>query len=579
MAEKTYTGIGVSEGIRIGKAFVLKRVQNKDVDKNICEEDIALEVARFKNAVRQATDEVDDLISRSASVLGKDKIGVLKGQKGIYADPAYGPEIENLIHKKFYSPAKAVKHVTEKFALILENGKNDYMKERSSDVRDAGNRLLNILSGKKSRGLSEINSPVILVADDLSPSDTVVLDKELILAFATQKGGKTSHTSIFAKSIGIPAVVGLPGIAGFVSNEDIVILDGTKGICIVAPQQETVKAYESKMNEEQENRRIFGEYAQKPAVTCDGGRIIVAANIGSAADAKYAMQQGSEAIGLLRTEQIYLSSHTFPDEDEQFHEYKKIAEIYSAKEVIIRTLDIGGDKAMDYFKIPKEANPFLGYRAIRLCLDQKALFLTQLRAILRASTFGKLAVMFPMISGYEELAAAKSVLDEAKSQLKAENLEYDEGIKTGIMVEIPSAAIMADILAKEVDFFSIGTNDLIQYSLAVDRGNAKVSYLYDYCNPAVIRLIKYVSDAAHAQGIPVGMCGGMAGDPLAVPLLVGLNLDEFSMAAGDIARVKYVISRLDTEDCKKLATETENCKSAKEIRGLLISFYESHVGR
>jgi phosphotransferase system enzyme I (PtsI) len=578
MAEKIYNGIGVSEGIRIGKAYVLESIQSKDVDKDIFENDIVTEVERFKNSVNQAVIEVEDIIARSTQTLGEDKIGVLKGQKSILSDPAYCPEIERLISKKLFSPEKAIMRVTEKFALLFENMKNDYMKERASDVRDAGHRLLNILSGEKDLGLSSISSPVILIADDMSPSETIQLDKKFIIAFATQKGGKTSHTSIFAKSMGIPAVVGLSDIIQSVTGGNIVILDGTSGVCIVDPQQETIKGYQEKINIELENQIIFDKYAHKNAVTSDGGRIIVAANIGSSADVEYSLQQGAEAVGLLRTEQIYLSKNTFPDETEQFDEYKKIAEIYSPKEVIIRTLDIGGDKTLTYLNIPKEENPFLGYRAIRICLDQKSLFLTQLRAILRASAFGNLAIMFPMISGYDELIAAKLILDEAKSQLKAELIAYEENIKVGIMIEIPSAALMADVLAKEVDFFSIGTNDLVQYTLAVDRGNDRVSYLYDYCSPAIIRLINNVSDAAHACGIKVGMCGGMAGDPLAVPLLVGLNLDELSMASGAISKVKYVISNLDTGDCQKLAFAATKCRSAEEIRGLLKEFYLSHVG-
>lgn len=575
MAEKLYKGIGVSDGIQIGKAYVFERVQIKNIDNNISEESIESEVKRFKNTTNLAIAEVDDLIARSAEVLSKDKIGVLKGQKSILADPAYCPEIEKLIRKNLFSAEKAVKQITEKFALIFENLKSDYMKERACDVRDMGNRLLNILSGRKVNRLSEINSPVILITDDLSPSDTIQLNKKFILAFATEKGGKTSHTSIFAKTMGIPAVVGLSGLMDTVTDGEIIILDGSQGVCIADPKQETLKMYEEKVRVEFENQLVLKEYTNKDAITYDGNRIIVAANIGSFTDAEYSIQQGAEGIGLLRTEQFYLSKNTFPSEDEQFEEYKKIAKSFSPKEVIVRTLDIGGDKALNYLNIPKEENPFLGYRAIRLCLDQKEIFLTQLRAILRASAFGRLAIMFPMISGYDELIAAKSVLNEAKSQLKAKDIAYDEKIKTGIMVEIPSAAIMADVFAKEVDFFSIGTNDLVQYTLAVDRGNEKVSYLYDYCNPAVIKLIKNVVDAAHASKIQVGMCGGMAGDFLAVPLLVGLGLDELSMAASAIPKVKYTISRIKNEECKKLADTSVQKKSANEVRSLLNKFYQN----
>lgn len=575
MEEKVFHGIGVSEGIRIGKAYIFERPKNIDTNKSITENDVDSEINRFKESVKKAAAEVNDLISRSEGVIGDDKIGVLKGQKSILADPAYTPEIEKLIRKKLFSSEKAVSQVTGKFAAVFENMKNEYMKERAADIKDAGNRLLNILSGVNVRKLSDISSPVILIADDLAPSDTITLNKDVTLAFATQKGGKTSHTSIFAKSMGIPAVVGICEIAGAVNNDDEIIIDGAQGVLIVSPAPETKELYEAKMKAEFEKQSLLSKYAYKDAYTGDGIRVIVAANIGSAADADYSSKQGAEAVGLFRTEQIYLSKSTFPDENEQFFEYKKIAETYSEKEVIVRTLDIGGDKAVSYLNIPKEENPFLGYRAIRLCLDQKSIFLTQLRAILRASAFGNLKIMFPMISSIDELLEAKKLLTEAAAQLESENIAFNENIKTGMMVEVPSVAIMADMYAKEVDFFSIGTNDLVQYTLAVDRGNEKISHLYSYFNPAVIHLIKNVSDAAHNNGIPVGMCGGMAGDPLAVPLLIGLNLDELSMAAGAIADVKYIISQIQTVDCQSLAGEALKCKTANEVTLLLNNLRKS----
>lgn len=571
MEEKVFHGIGVSEGIRIGKAYIFERVKNACTNNDITENDVDSEIKRFKEAVEKAAAEVNDLIARSEGVVGNDKIGVLKGQKSILADPAYTPEIEKLIAKKFFSSEKAVSQVTGKFADIFENMKNEYMKERAADVKDAGSRLLSILSGACG-SLSDIKTPVILIAADLAPSDTITLKKDVTLAFATQKGGKTSHTSIFAKSMGIPAVVGLSEIEGEVKNDDEVIVDGAQGILIVSPTQTTKKSYEEKMKAEAEKQSLLSKYAYSDAYTKDGKRVVVAANIGSAADAEYSSKKGAEAVGLLRTEQIYLSKDTFPDENEQFFEYKKIAEAFTGKEVIIRTLDIGGDKAVSYLNIPKEENPFLGYRAIRLCLDQKAIFLTQLRAILRASAFGKLKIMFPMISSLDELLDAKKLLAEAKAQLKCENVAFDENIKTGIMVEVPSVAVMADMYAKEADFFSIGTNDLVQYTLAVDRGNEKISHLYSYFNPAVIRLIKNVSDAAHNNGIPVGMCGGMAGDSLAAPLLIGLGLDELSMAAGAIADVKYVLSKISSADCQSLAGEALKCKTAKDVKAILEAF-------
>ncbi|MFT9076648.1 phosphoenolpyruvate--protein phosphotransferase [Ethanoligenens sp.] len=578
MAQKTYTGIGVSEGVRIAKAYVYLHPVI-DTSKDIAPSETDSEIARFQAGVKTAADEVDSLIAKSAEVLGKDKLGVLKGQKAILADPAYVPEIEKLIRNKNASAEKAVKQVTDQFVAIFAGMSNAYMKERAADVRDAGVRLLGILAGVKSGSLSEIDDQVILISDDLSPSDTIQLNQNFVLAFATEKGGKTAHTSIFAKSMGLPAVVGVPELLSEIKDGDTIILDGAQGICILNPDEETVKTYEAKYKKEQEQLAIFETFSKKQGVLSDGKRIIVAVNIGSAKDAAFGLTQGAEAVGLMRTELIFLSRESAPTEEEQFEEYKKIAESFKASQpgdVIIRTLDIGGDKEVKYLDIPKEENPFLGYRAIRLCLDRKELFLAQLRALLRASAFGKLKIMFPMISNYDELMDAKAVLAEAKAQLDAEQIAYDTDIKVGIMIEIPSAALMADVLAQEVDFFSIGTNDLVQYSLAVDRGNRKISYLYDYFNPAVIKLIGQVAKAAKPHNVLVGMCGGMAGDPLAVPLLVGLGLDELSMAAGAIAQTKYILSKLDLAACRALADSVADCKSPKDVRAIVTAFAEKY---
>lgn len=578
MGEKIVKGIGVSEGIRIGKAFIFRHTITSGMERKISEENVEKEIGRLKYAKESAVAEIDALIGQVGQKLEADKLGVLKGQKDIFRDPAYGPEIERLIQKQLFSSEMAVKQVTEKFALLFENMKSDYMKERAADVRDVGNRILSLLSGEKTSGLKDIDRPVILVAADLSPTDTVQLDQKFVLGFATQKGGKTSHASIFAKSLGIPAVVGLSGLLDSVTDGETIIIDGRQGFCIVSPGLETVRKYRELENKELEEQLLLKEYIHKQAFTSDGNRIMVAANIGSSADAEYAVQQGAESVGLFRTEQLYLSRDTFPSENDQFEEYKKVAQKFSDHEVIVRTLDIGGDKSLSYLKIPKEENPFLGYRAIRLCLDRKDLFMTQLKAILRASTFGKLAIMFPMISDYDELMAAKSVLNEAKFQLKSENRSFADNIKVGIMVEIPSAALLADVFAKEVDFFSIGTNDLTQYTLAVDRGNEKISYLYNYFNPGVIRLIKSAADAAHASGIPIGMCGGMAGDPLAIPLLIGLDLDELSMVAGAVPKAKSVLNKISKKECTELAEKSFHMKSAKEIQKFLAGFYKSRFG-
>lgn len=577
MSQTLLSGIGVSEGIRIGKARLFVHGEVPQTTQDIPAPSVEAEIQRFSQAVQNAVENVDALIADSEKTLGKDKIGVLKGQKSILKDPAYCPEIEKLIRGKLFSPEKAVRQVTDQLTAVFENMKNAYMKERAADIRDAGNRLLDTLLGRQS-GLSGIDSPVILAADDLAPSDTIQLNKEFVLAFATLRGGKSAHTSIFARSLGIPAVVGVARLLDTVHDGDTVIVDGEQGLCIVEPDEPTLLRYREKMEAEAKEHQLLNEYAARAARTADGRSILVAANIGSAADGEYAVSQGAEGVGLLRTEQLYFSRATAPTEEELFREYRKIAQIHAPREVIIRTLDAGGDKPVPYLAMGNEQNPFLGFRAIRYCLADKPLFLTQLRAILRASAFGKLAVMFPMISGYDELLQAKAVLREAMAQLSAEGAAFDTQIRTGIMVEVPSAAIQADILAKEVDFFSIGTNDLTQYCLAADRGNEKVAYLYDSFHPAVLRLIASVSTAAHEHGITVGMCGGMAGEPMAVPLLVGLKLDELSVSAGGIPRIKYTLSRLDGNECEQLASKALSCRSVSEVRNLLAGFYESRIG-
>jgi phosphotransferase system enzyme I (PtsI) len=575
MTNKIFKGISVSDGIRIGKAFFYKPFCAKITSESIIQDDIQSEISRFSNAVLKAKEELAELIDSLEKTENKDKAGVIKGQLSFLSDPAFFPEINKLIEKKLYKSEKAVSEVSEKFALMFENMKNSYMKERAADIRDTASRLIRILNGGDCNTLAKISDEVILFAEDLSPTDTISLNKEKVLAFVTFKGGKTSHTAIFAKSMGIPAIVGAGEIAGNFSDGDVVIVDADSGICIVNPDAGAISEYNRKIADEKQAQEFLMNYADKPALTSDGESIIIAANIGSHKDAEFSLKQGADAAGLLRTELLYLSEAELPDEEKQFEQYKSIASLFAPKEVIVRTLDIGGDKEVPYLKIPKEDNPFLGYRAIRLCLEQQELFLTQLRAILRASAFGKLKIMFPMISSVEELLEAKKLLEKAKVQLDADNYAYDKKIQVGMMIEVPSAAVMADIFAKEVDFFSIGTNDLIQYTLACDRGNEKVSHLYDFCNPAVIRLIDYAAKSAGKSGIQIGMCGGMAGDPIAIPLLIGMGFNELSMASSSILKAKYIVSKVSKADCKKLLDEALKCSSAKEIRAVLNEFSQS----
>lgn len=567
MVQKMIRGIGVSEGGRIAPAFVYRQPA-ADFARDIAPGEEEAEAERLRQAALAAGDDVKKLIARSAGVLDKDKLGILKGQESILADPAYLPEAGRLIQKRHFSAEKAVRQVTEKFAALFAGMPNPYMQERAADVRDAGNRLVRFLTGAGA-DLGDIDHEVILVAEDLSASDTIRLDRRFVRGFATERGGRTAHTSIFAGSMGIPAVVGAKGLLENVHDGDTLILDGAEGVVIASPDAETLAAHREKFRREEKRRALFEARAHQPAATADGKRVIVAVNIGAAAEAEPGRGRGAEAVGLMRSEALFLSRAEAPSEEELFIEYRKAAEAFAGAEpgeVIIRTLDIGGDKAVPYLGIPQEANPFLGYRAIRLCLGRRELFRTQLRAILRASAFGRVKIMFPMIATLAELRQAKAELARARRELDKSGTAYDHGIQAGIMIEIPAAALMADALAQEADFFSVGTNDLTQYTLAVDRGNDQVAYLYDYFDPAILRLLKLTAQAARAHGIPLGMCGGMAGDPLAIPLLAGLGFDELSMTPGAVPRAKYVLSCVNTADCRKLADEMAGCSTAAQTR-------------
>jgi phosphotransferase system enzyme I (PtsI) len=420
--------------------------------------------------------------------------------------------------------------------------------------------------------LSDIRGEVVLVADDLTPSDTVQLDRSLVQGFITRIGGKTSHTAILAQSLGIAAVLGVGDSLGDIHNGDWVILNGSTGECIIRPDEAVRGSYARLMEEEQAERERLAAFANRPAATTDGFRVEIAANIGTPAEAEGLLAKGAEAVGLYRTEFLFMGSSTMPGEQLQFEAYKAVAQSMEGNPVVVRTLDIGGDKELPYLELPKEMNPFLGYRAIRLCLDRQELLRTQLRAVLRASAFGNLKVMFPMISGLGEWRQAKAVYTQVRAELEAEGVPMADKVELGIMVEIPSAAVLAHSFAKEVDFFSIGTNDLVQYTVAVDRMNEKVSYLYDYFHPAVLRLIKNVIDAANAHGKWAGMCGSMAGERLAAPLLLGLGLHEWSMSPGSIHKVKETVAGCSHAACVKLAEQILELETPEEVRAALTAF-------
>lgn len=571
MTSTIIKGLGVSEGIRIGKAFVYSPLKLGEGAERKTDEPEA-ELERLRQAKARCLEELAGLIGQARAKLGEEKAAILKGQVSFLNDPTFFPPMEQLILKESWSAETAVTRIALQFAGIFEKMDNAYMQERAADIKDVGSRLLAQLLEHKGARLSDIREEAVLVADDLTPSDTVQLDRSLVKGFITRIGGKTSHTAILAQSLGIAAVLGVGEGLTEIGNGDLVILNGSTGECILRPDGDVQAKYLKLMEEEQADRERLAAFASRPAATLDGFRVEIAANIGTPKEAEGLVAKGAEAVGLYRTEFLFMGSGTMPDERVQFEAYKAVAQSMEGRPVVIRTLDIGGDKELPYLELPKEMNPFLGYRAIRLCLDRKELLRTQLRAVLRASAFGNLKVMFPMISGLGEWRQAKAIYTEVRQELDREGVPMAEKVELGIMVEIPSAAILAHSFAKEVDFFSIGTNDLVQYTVAVDRMNEKVSYLYDYFHPAVIRLIKTVIDAANAHGKWAGMCGSMAGDRLAAPLLLGLGLHEWSMSPGSMHKVKEAVAGCSREACVELAEQILELETPEEVRAALTAF-------
>ncbi|MBC2398484.1 phosphoenolpyruvate--protein phosphotransferase [Clostridium tetanomorphum] len=560
-------GISASSGIAIGKALILKDNNSEILSKKV--DNVQDENERFKLAVEKGKQQLEKTIVKTKEKLGEEKSKIFEAHLLMLDDPEFVGTISSKILNEKVNSEYAVKTTSEELALIFEQLDDDYMRERAADIKDVSNRLINILMGAENVSIGDIEEECIIIAKDLTPSDTAQIDKEKVLGFATEIGGVTSHSAIIARSIGIPAVLGIGKEISTVKENDLLILDGAKGVLIVNPNEETLNDYKSKMEDEEEIRKNLLQYKELESVTIDNRKVEIAANIGSVEDAENAINNGAEGVGLFRTEFLYMSKQELPSEEEQFIAYKEVLQKLKGNPVIIRTLDIGGDKKLSYLPIQEELNPFLGYRAIRLCLDRKDIFKTQLRALLRASHYGKLKIMFPMISSLQELREGKAVLEQCKTELKNEGIAFNEEVEVGIMIEIPSAAVISDALAKEVDFFSIGTNDLIQYTIAVDRMNEKVSYLYDFFNPAVLRLIKTVIDNGHKEGKYVGMCGEMAGNINLIPLLLGMGLDEFSMSASSVLKARSKIRSLKYEDCKTLVPKVMELGTSHEIREFL----------
>ena len=570
-----FKGIAASPGIEIGKAYLLKKQQIVIDTGRIQQEDIDREIERFLQAVIKSKNQLAEVKERAEKNLGHNKAEIFGAHIMMLEDPVLIDEIKEKIKSDKIKAEYAVSQVVDTYIKMFKNMEDEYLKERATDIKDVGERIIKNILGIPIRNLVDISDEIIIVSKDLTPSDTAQMNKNKVKAFATDIGSRTSHTAIMARSLEIPAVVGLGNISREIKDGDTIIVDGNKGVVFINPDEAVLKEYENLKEEYNRYRLELKELKNLPAETKDRARRVeLAANIGTPGDIKGALENGAEGIGLYRTEFLYMDRESLPTEEEQFEAYKAVAEAMAPRSVIIRTLDIGGDKKLPYLKMPDELNPFLGWRAIRMCLDRPQILKTQLRAILRASFYGNLRIMYPMVSRVEEIRRANSILKEVKQELKIEGLPYDENIQVGIMVEIPSVAIIADILAKEVDFFSIGTNDLIQYTLAIDRTNENISHLYETLHPAVLRLIKNVIDASHSVGKWTGMCGEMAGDITAVPILLGMGLDEFSMSAVSIPQVKKVVRSLTFEEAKQFAKKVLNTEEPAEIRKMVEELLE-----
>ncbi|MED4787451.1 phosphoenolpyruvate--protein phosphotransferase [Bacillus atrophaeus] len=556
-------GIGASAGIAIAKAYRLEEPDLTVEKKNIS--DSEAEVSRFEDAITRSKDELEKIKEHALKELGQDKADIFSAHLLVLSDPELLNPIKEKISSESVNAEFALKETASMFVSMFESMDNEYMKERAADIRDVTKRVTGHLLGVEIPNPSLISEEVIIVAEDLTPSDTAQLNREFVKGFTTDIGGRTSHSAIMARSLEIPAVVGTKTATGTIQNGVTVIVDGINGDVIIDPSADTVKKYEEKHSAYMAQKAEWAKLVNEPTVSKDGHHVELAANIGTPEDVKGVLENGGEAVGLYRTEFLYMGREQLPTEDEQFDAYKAVLERMEGKSVVVRTLDIGGDKELPYLELPKEMNPFLGYRAIRLCLDEQEIFRTQLRALLRASTYGNLKIMFPMIATVNEFREAKAILLEEKEKLVQAGQVVSEDIEVGMMVEIPSTAVIADQFAKEVDFFSIGTNDLIQYTMAADRMNERVAYLYQPYNPAILRLITLVIEAAHKEGKWVGMCGEMAGDEIAIPILLGLGLDEFSMSATSILPARTQISKLSKKEAESFKEKILSMSTTEEV--------------
>ena len=560
-----YKGTGASPGIALGKALVIEHSELVIEKKTI--ENIDKEIQKLESAVKVSKEELTKVKEKALAELGEHEAEIFEAHLLVLEDPELIGSAISKIRDEKVNADYALNEIKEIFVAMFESMDNEYMRERAADIKDVTNRVLRHILGIKVVDLAELDEEVVLIAHDLTPSDTATMNKNMVLGFLTDIGGRTSHTAIMARTLEIAAVVGLNDITKKVKDGDYIVFNGDTGEVIVNPDEETKAKYASLKEEFEEYRKYLELLKGQALITTDGRHVELAGNIGSPNDVEGLIKNDAEGVGLYRTEFLYMDKEdSFPTEEEQYEAYKAVLEGMNNKPIVIRTLDIGGDKELPYFEMEAEMNPFLGYRAIRLCLDRKDIFKTQLRALYRASVHGKLRIMFPMISSLEELLDAKEVIKEVLKELDAENIAYSNDVEVGMMIEIPSAAVISDVLAKHVDFFSIRTNDLIQYTCAVDRMNQKISHLYNQFNPAVLRLIKMVIDNAHKEGKWVGMCGESAGDQRMIPILLGFGLDEFSMSPISILPARKLITSLSYADMQKFADEVLAMGTAKEIK-------------
>ena len=563
-------GIAASDGVAIAKAYLLVEPDLSYDSEKI--RDVDAEIAKFQNAIETSKVELTKIRNNAEKNLGADKAAIFDAHLLVLDDPELIQPIEDKIKNEQVNAPTALSDVTGQFITIFEAMDNEYMKERAADIRDVSKRVLAHILGVELPNPSMIDESVVIIGNDLTPSDTAQLNKEFVQGFVTNIGGRTSHSAIMSRSLEIAAVVGTKSITQEVKQGDMIIVDGLTGEVIIDPTEDEVIAYQNKRERFFEDKKELQKLRDEETTTVDGAHAELAANIGTPNDLKGVIENGAEGVGLYRTEFLYMGRDEMPSEDEQFEAYKKVLETMEDKRVVVRTLDIGGDKELPYLNLPEEMNPFLGYRAIRLCLDQPDIFRPQLRALLRASAYGKLNIRFPMVATIKEFRDAKALLLEEKENLTNEGIEVSDDIEVGIMVEIPSTAALADVFAKEVDFFSIGTNDLIQYTMAADRMSERVSYLYQPYNPAILRLVQQVIDASHKEGKWTGMCGEMAGDEIAIPLLLGLGLDEFSMSATSILKARRQIKGLSKNEMEELAQKAINCATSEEVQDLVSNY-------